>query len=262
MFCSSCGEEVAADKSFCSNCGAPAPKDDEAPAPAQTAVQTHMGVDAGMTPRPEQARVPAGPKRNRVVIGSVVAIIVVLAGVGVGLWLGLRGEDGRAAGSATTTVTIPGLDGGSGATSSTVPGGDGLAEYRTAVETIINAMESDNTRIPELADTINTTTPDVPQALYNELQQMLATLQTAHDAVAEITPPPAFEDATLYLMQAAVHMESRIQATMDGIQAGWDAGDTDAALPFYTTGRQQRDAYLASMRHFYEYVPKGTLPGD
>lgn len=280
MFCSNCGKEVAADRSFCTNCGAPAPKDDapatqqipeQPPTPivAPTEVQPAVSVDAGMPPQQWQPVGSARPKSKAMVIGAVVAVIVVLAGAGVGLWLGLRGDNSGAGGSGTaaaggtsTTATIPGLDGGSGATGSTALADATMGEYRTAVGEIVAALESDNVRIPELADIIDANTPGVPQAVYDELQHMLTVLQADHDAVAEITPPPAFEDANLYLMQATTHMESRIQATMDGIQAGWDAGATGPALPFYSKGRQQRDAYLASMRHFYDYVPKGTLPGD
>jgi hypothetical protein len=250
MFCSICGKEVAADRSFCTNCGAPASRDDAAPA-----------IERQAQPTGE-----ARPKRTGVIVGSVAAVIVVLAGAGVGLWLGLRGDDGAtAAGSTTTAVdgpgtvaTIPGLEGGTGTTALA----GGLAGYRIAVEDLIRELDFDNGRIPELADMINATTPDVPQGVYDDLALMLQRTLTAHDAVAEITPPPAFEEATLLLMQATVHMEARIQATIDGIQAGWDAGSTDAARPFYNEGREQRDAYLASMEQFFEYVPQGTLPGD
>ena len=209
MFCSSCGKEVAADKSFCTSCGAPAPQADAAPAV-------------------EQSTGEARPKRTGMIVGSVVAVIVVLAGAGVGLWLGLRGDDGgTAAGSTTTPVdgsgtvaTIPGLEGG---TDTTAQGG-GLAGYRIAVEDLVRELDFDNGRIPELADMINATTPDVSQGVYDDLALMLQRTQAAHDAVAEIAPPPAFEQATLYLMQATLHMEARIRAPWTASRRGGTLG--------------------------------------
>jgi hypothetical protein len=256
MFCSSCGKEVPADKSFCTNCGTPAPVDtDSATAPVTAPVAPQV-----------QGGGPARPKRTGVIVGSVLAVVVVLAGAGVGLWLGLRGDGGTDGGSVTTVVdgsgtpaTVPGLDGTEGATDSTAPGG-AEATYRSAVRDLVGLLEYDNGRIPELADIINSSTPDIPQAVLDELRAMYDDLLPAYEAVTVATPPPAFAEANTYLIEATEHMMSRIGATIDGVQATLDSGHTSSATPYYSEGRDQRDAYLAAMEQFNDALPGGVLP--
>jgi hypothetical protein len=224
-------------------------------------------VSSGVAGTPQE--VPPGPpvrtNRTGLVVGSVVAAVVVLAGAGVGLYFGLKSDSAPVTTTMTapdgsmTTQTIPGVD---GVTESTVQGGDVLSTYWMAVRDLVMRLDIPNNRIPQLADTINSTTPDVPEAVYEELNEMLSALQTAYDALVGVTPPPGLEDANEYLIQATDHMFRRLAATIDGVQAGWDSGTTSAALPFYAQGRDERDAYLVAMEHFYEAVPGDMVPED
>jgi hypothetical protein len=104
MLCTKCGRPKAEDAPFCSNCGAPASQASAGPSPtpsftqAPTPPQTMGGYGAGWQP-------PQPPRRNRtgLIVGSVVAGIIVLAGLGLGLYFGLRGDDSEKGGSSTST---------------------------------------------------------------------------------------------------------------------------------------------------------------
>jgi len=101
MLCTNCGQAIGEGAPFCKNCGAPAPQASAGPAPSPSFSQapppfpTMGGYGAGWRP-------PQPPRRSRtgLIVGSVVAAIIVLAGLGVGLYFGLRGHD-----SGKTTVT-------------------------------------------------------------------------------------------------------------------------------------------------------------
>lgn len=253
MFCGNCGKEVEPDKAFCTNCGTPVVKQDATPPAA-----------------PQQVGGPAATGRAKnpsLVVGVVFIAVILLAGLGVGLWLGLKGDDG-APGATTasldaggTTASIPGLEGGNEGTAATGAVDDPLIEYRIAVENMLRELDFADGRIPELANIINSTTPDVPQGVMDDLVSMQGLTETAYEALALVTPPAEFATANGYLVEAAERMLRRIQATIDGVQAGWDSG-TSAARPYYSDGRHQRDAYEAAIQRFYDYVPQGTLPGD
>jgi hypothetical protein len=313
MFCANCGKAVAEGLAFCTNCGAPAPKDDSpavaeptpveaaaavaaeattevapvvapaapelVPAPAALApTEVQPVVSAGVAGAPQQVLPvapappqhqfagPNKPNRTGVIVGSIVAAVVVLAGVGVGLYFGLKSDSSVAT---TTTITVPGDDatietipGLDGSTDGTADGGILAGDYMTLVQNIVMEMDYDNGRIPELADIINSTTPDVPSDVYDELSGMLDTLTTTGTALYGAAVPPAFEEAQGYLIDALYHMSARIEATMEGIQAGWDSGTTSAALHFYADGRDERDGYMAAIEDFYASAPEGALLGD
>jgi hypothetical protein len=292
-FCTSCGSPAPKDSPPAAIAPEPAPVPAPKPAvpaepaavPAPDATLVPVAAAAAPTevrpvisaavvapapvPAPAPAPEPGGPvraTRTGLIVGSVLAAVVVLAGAGVGLYFGLKGDSGLAATTTTTapdasmtTQTIPSVD---GVTESTAQGGDVVGPYRAAVQDAVMQLQYANARIPELADTINSTTPDVPEGVYQELNDMLSALQTAYDALVGVTPPPGLGDATGYLVQATDHMFRRIAATIEGVQAGWDSGTTSAALPFYADGRDERDAYLVAMDHFYDEVPEDMLPGD
>jgi hypothetical protein len=193
--------------------------------------------------------------------------VVVVAAAGVGIWLGLRGDDsaGQVASgdSAMTTMTIPGVE-NTEADGSTVDGSldPAMAAYRTAVENLLRELDFSHGRIPELAVIINADLPDAPQPVYDELMMMADRVAVTSAAVETLGAPSGYEEANGYLLDAASHMSQRILATMDGIQAAWDAGATGPALPYFDEGRQQRDAYIEAIQDFHNIVPPGYLPGD
>jgi hypothetical protein len=309
MFCVKCGQVLEEGKSFCNNCGVAAPAG-QVTAGADTAGGATLSLDAtavrtvvdGGTPppaaygagggwQPPQGQslgtpygAPQGPppggNRTGIIVGSIAAAIIVLAGAGVGLWLGLRddggntdstkvvsstttkvttgGETTSSSGGAATTQTIPGLNtttSGPGPTGSTGTTADLLTEWYIAHENLVMEMDYDNGRIPELADAINANAPDVPDWVYGELEDMADILQVANQTMAATPVPSGFDDAHHWILQAATHMANRIQATMNGISAMWDTGSINSATAFFDTGRAERDAYVAALEEHYTYMP-------
>jgi hypothetical protein len=127
---------------------------------------------------------------------------------------------------------------------------------------VLRELDFSHGRIPELAEIINANLPDTPQPVYDELQTMGDRLGLAWEALQNVAVPAGYEEANGYLLDAAQHMANRIRATMDGIERAWDTDATDPALPFFSEGRQQRDAYLDAIGDYYEIIPPGYLPGD
>jgi hypothetical protein len=221
---------------------------------------------------PATAGPPAPPRRTGLIAGAVIAAIVVVAAAGVGIWLALRDGDPSGQTAAVdgpvTTMSTPGIEegveGGSEADGST--GTESLdptvGEYRTTVENVLRELDFSHGRIPELAEIINANLPDTPQPVYDELQTMGDRLGLAWEALQNVAVPAGYEEANGYLLDAAQHMANRIRATMDGIERAWDTDATDPALPFFSEGRQQRDAYLDAIGDYYEIIPPGYLPGD
>ncbi len=270
MFCAKCGQSLEEGKRFCISCGAPV-----------TAPPTPPGFPPGPLPGPP----PAG-NHTGLIVGSIVAGIIVLAGLGVGLWLGLR-DDGKtdsttvvsgttssfagtggsvttgggtapSSGGAITTQTIPSLTGSTGppgVTGSTSTTADLLAEWYTFHDNLVLELDYDNGRIPELADAINATTPDVPDWVYEELSDMADSLGAASQTMADTTVPPGFDDAHFWIMEAAAHMGNRIQATMDGISLIWSTGSINSAKASFDIGRAERDAYVDALGEHYSFMP-------
>ncbi len=129
MLCTNCGQAIEEGVAFCTNCGAPAlpaPATPPSPpsfappppsfAPPPPAPPAMGGYGVGW--QPPQAPPPAGRNRTGLIIGSVVAGVVVLAGLGVGLYFGLRGDDSDNTSSSRTTVTSHSTS-SSGSTSTT-----------------------------------------------------------------------------------------------------------------------------------------------
>ncbi len=319
MFCIKCGQTLEEGKAFCVNCGTPAPALDatairtvangSAPppsifAPAAAPLPPPQGGPAGygagygpgpgaagawQPPQGQPPGAPYGPPpgpppgRNRtgIVIGSIAGAVIVLAGLGVGLWLLLRddgggntdptqvvsstttrvttgGETTSSSGGAVTTQTIPSLN-----TTSSSPGGVGsttttadlLTAWYAAEGDLVSELEFDHGRIPELAASINSTAPDVPDSVYQELSNMADLLESLSQTMTDAPVPPGFADAQNWLLQAATHMGKRIQATMDGISVMWSTGSINSATADFNTGRTERDAYTAAMEQFYNYMP-------
>jgi hypothetical protein len=271
MFCRSCGQAIEEGKAFCTNCGAPVSQTAQATPPDKTAVRAPAPASVpgayGAGWQPPQGPPAAMPKRTGLIAGIVVVAIIILAGAGVGIWLALRGDDtGTTAGSSTETVA-----GDGSATAQTVPGLEGSEEggeigeseggattgYSIAAENLVMELDFEDGRIPELADMINESVPDVPGPVHDELVAMRETLSAARTALDGLLVPEELVGAHGWLAQAAEHMANRIQATIDGIEAMWDTGSTSSGTPFFNTGRAERDAYRDAMDEY-----RASLPGD
>lgn len=203
--------------------------------------------------------------RGALIAGIVAATIVVLAGIGVGTWLLVR-ESGPTGTTllesttstevalSTTTLTAASTTTSFPAETSTTTSAPGytVADYLQAVGEMITRLNEYDTRIPKLAEKINATAPHVPQAIYDELNDMMLQLEEAYDELGYMPLAPGFEEADKWLDEAILSMDDRIWYTMQGIQAMWDGTD---AKSHFDNGRKARDQYREAMKKFWEVVP-------
>ena len=269
----------------------PPPPPRSIPPPAPPAPPA-PGYGAGWQP-------PQGPPPRRgrggLIWGIVAAAIVVLAGIGVGVYFGLfhdgdeevrtsttkmsststtGGEIDTTSGPATSTggrtdttvtgtstaQTIPGLNtttSGPPMTGSvtTDPTEASWERYFSAAENLVNELEYDDERIPELATEINDTAPRVPTWVRDELSTMLGSLDTLNVELALLDVPAVFQDSQHWLEEAVTHMGNRIHATMQGVETMWDTGEVSSANSHFDEGRVERDAYREAMDKYYEFLP-------
>jgi hypothetical protein len=224
----------------------------------------------------------------------VIAVVVILAGAGVGVYFGVfheRGDgptttrsttetvstgvstSGPASTMAGTTTTTGGgatvTTGAPSTTTQTVPSlhtttsrpatstteDDLVTTYLKLTGIIVGELEADDTRIPELAVQINNTAPNVPVWVRDELQDMLDKLD--HDWVefSLLEIPSGFEEAAHALDTAIDHMYKRIRATIDGVDVMRDTGKVSSANSYFDEGRTERDAYRAAMDDYYDVLP-------
>jgi hypothetical protein len=274
MFCLKCGQPVEANTAFCKNCGAAVAAPDARSFTPPPPPPPRSG--AGWQPPPE-AQGPRGPQPPRgragLIVGIVIAVIIVLGGGGTAAYL-LLGGDGEATTSSTqvaltsttvadvtttttametsTSQTVPDL--GTSTTGTSDPN-QSLQIYLTATDSMAQLLMDDDSRIPELAVTINNTAPDVPRAAWEELQKMMGELDAGFTSLGEISVPSDFVESNAWLNEAAMAMGNRIDATINGIEAMWDAGKVSAGATFFDLGRQARDDYRASFEKFQNSVP-------
>lgn len=250
------------------------------PAPPLPPPPTPAPVGYGAAWQPPQG--PSGPRsRTGLIVGIIAAVVVVLAGAGVGAYLLLRGDDTvkttttlvgsssttgvkttttagqtttTAAGS-TTTQTVPGLTTTtSGSTTSTTTG-QTLEDYLTATDNLVLLLMDDDARIPVLATKINNSAPKVPQAVYDELQSMMGQLDATYTSLGEVFVPVEFEESNGWLLEAGTAMGTRIYATIQGIEAMWDTNKVSAGTKYFDEGRTARDKYRAAFQKFHDTVP-------
>jgi hypothetical protein len=234
----------------------PPPASFQPPPPAVT------GYGQGWQPPPGP---PPKGSNTGLIVGIIAAAVVVLAGIGVGTWLIVRDEGTTGtttvmqttttAGPTTTVTTASETTTTSTVTASTTgtsAGGFTEQDYLIAVGEMITRLNTYDTRIPELADEINRTVPDVPQWVYDELNTMMLDLEKAYDDLGYLPLAPGFEDADYWLDEAILYMDDRIYYTLQGIESLWASGDAGDS---FDKGRDARDGYRDAMAKFWEVVP-------
>ncbi len=128
MFCTACGNAIKDGDRFCSGCGAQvtaaatSPPIEPAPAAGEAAQETSTAAEPLAAPAPPTAPSPPAPpeppatgpapvprkRRDPALIVAIVAgAIVVLAGIGLGLFFALGDGDAQEAASTTTVASIP-----------------------------------------------------------------------------------------------------------------------------------------------------------
>lgn len=288
-FCKACGTPVAASGSAA---GGPAQAPPVAQAP-QYLTPPASSSPPGYAPgwQPPQPPPPKGG-RGGLIAGIVVAVVIVLAGAGVGAYFGFIRDDsggkdeatgsthtttastgssttGRTsttttAGGTTSTLTpdstfqtIPSLNTTTSRSTTTTTGVlvDATAAYLMLTDEIVAELEADDARIPSLAATINATAPSVPQAVYDELQQMMARVGAFGDKLWAAGVPEGFEESFSWLEEAVQYMASRIGATIVGVEVMWSSGKVSSADDFFNQGRTDRDAYRKAMAKYHETLP-------
>ncbi len=299
MICSHCGQVVEEGKAFCKNCGAPAdtPSAVGAPPPLTVAPPPPPPGPSVAPPAPPSSLTgsgyggawgsPQGPpgRRNRggLIWGIVAAVIIVLAGVGVGVYFGAfrdgddtakttttlvgsssttvgrttttRGQTTTTVIGSTTTQTIPVLSTSTSGSTTTDATEDPTEAYLMATDNLIFELDYDDGRIPGLAEEINRTAPNVPEWVRDELETMLDTLDAQDMALAELEVPAGFEESNQWLDEASMHMANRIYATIQGVEAMWDTGTVSSAEDFFNAGRTERDAYREALQRYHGVLP-------
>lgn len=108
VFCSNCGQQVGEGKAFCTSCGSPLLPAGAGPAhPPPAGPAPAPGYPAGMPPYVPPPR--PGQGRGALIAGIVVAAVVILAGIGVGVYFGFfhdRDEPAVTGKPSTTLTTV------------------------------------------------------------------------------------------------------------------------------------------------------------
>jgi cytoskeletal protein RodZ len=218
--------------------------------------------------------------RTGLIIGIALAIVIVLAGAAVALFLVLdnRGTSASAttvhqassstsgaqttstgvAASSTTATTTAVTTATTATPSTSAPSSTTVNAqvYLTATDALVKLLMGDDARIPVLADTINATAPNVPQNVSTELAAMSGKLDQALVQLGGLTAPSGFEQSNAFLVEAAGYMRQRIQHTHAGIETmRADGSVSSAATAYFEQGRTARDSFRAAFAKFQEAVP-------
>lgn len=281
-FCKNCGAPVATPPETPPP-PPPVQSSTAAPSPPPAAAQWQQQAQWQSAP-------PPAPKGRRVgtglIVGIVVAVILILAGAGTAAYLLTRDgasatRDGEVVVSTTspattstsisettstvtessTTTTVPSSAMPTIAPTRstllpTLPTGQDLGDpYLTATDAVAEMLLFYDERIPQLAQAINASAPDVPQGVYEELNSMMLSLEEVYDGLGEIPLPAGFEESDYWLDEAILFMDDRLFATLEGIEAMWDSGSAAAGDSFFEKGRQARDDFHAAWEKYHEVLP-------
>ena len=198
MFCAECGKTIPEGAQFCQACGAPAAAAAPAPPPsAAPPVSPYYAPQGPLGPPPRR-------RREGLLPGIITAVIILLAGLGVGLFFGLK--DGGDSDSASTTVTNIAM------TTTTAP-----------AATTTTAEPATTTTAPTTATTeqATTTTEDPALALTARVDDWMALLQSI---------PTSTEDLTAKIASYLTPKEDAQARAVQFLQMWKDTGDPAAII--------------------------------
>ena len=111
-------------------------------------------------------------------------------------------------------------------------------------------------RMVELASQINSTLPNIPQSVSDELQSMVEVTESGlADLDNDVPVHLEYADAYRYLHDAAVAMWTRVQATLNGVDAIRESGSVSAGNDAFAQGRYQRDRFREVFKQYQASLP-------
>jgi hypothetical protein len=154
-------------------------------------------------------------------------------------------------GQTTTTVKMTTTT-GYVVTNTTTPIAAGLR----AMWVLASTLEAHDERMAELATAINSTVPNIPQTISDELQAMVTvTMSGLAHLTNEVSIRLEYAQAYRYLQQATNAMWTRVQATLNGIEAIRKAGEISAGYPYFDQGRYARDEFQGAFKQYQQALP-------
>lgn len=126
--------------------------------------------------------------------------------------------------------------------------------YIQSVHHLLNEIDLDETRIPELVAQINSTMPYVPHAVLDELQGM-AEFITMYLPEAAATPPAGYEAAQTWLGQSANQMLLWINNLMIAIATMSGSGQVSEGAPHLAAAAGAQAAYTVAKANHYAAIP-------
>lgn len=108
MYCRNCGQPVEENSTFCKHCGAALAGGAPGTRPEGFSAAFPQATHPGLQPQPLP---PSSPRRTGLIIGIIAGVLVLLAGIGVGVYFLVRDRSGETTASATTSTEGTNLEG-------------------------------------------------------------------------------------------------------------------------------------------------------
>lgn len=195
------------------------------------------------------------------------AAVVVLAGGGAAAALLLTRDSDKG----TTTTTLWSTTGPtSTSTSTTLPSTTatvtsttkgttsttkGSTPYEKALLQLENVLSTADGYVTSLGEEAARTIPNIPQAIYDELQATFDQIEEARLDLLQQDLPAEYQQADIWIQDAAIAQQARIDYAMRGIGAIWYSGDAAAGEPYFSEARAQRQYFAEAFDKYFASLP-------
>jgi hypothetical protein len=142
-----------------------------------------------------------------------------------------------------------------GPTATTRPPEDVHIGYIQSIHHLLNEMDLDEQRIPQLVIEINSTKPAVPGSTRDDLQNMVDMVGMYLATDSMVTVPAGYEDAQYWLLEAGNHMVNWINALIDAIDAMDASGSAVSGTAALEQAGIEADAYWSAKQNHYDAIP-------